>query len=270
MSGGPFRYNRAMRPAEREDTSRFIRRALALVVIAAAASGCAGVQPRGEPERPRIVVLDLAEVGPVLERVEAIAGERFELVSEREYRATARRLKARKMTPRHVAKVAGSLDAVAVVHARVRKKRRGRQSVTVWVRDGATGKVTETYRLTLRRDKLTRQGRRALDRKLLASVKAPPPPEPEAPPTADEAIAATAAEADKPDKSAKADKPDKSAKADKPDKSAKADKAGTGKPGKAGRPESAAAAEEEEDGPALAPVEEDERGQAIDDEMPPL
>src|SRR5690606_13425354 len=212
-------------------------RTLAVVLaVAMAASACGGAQVRGEEaNRPRVAIVGLKKVAAVRERVEEIAGRRFEIISEAEYRAAARRLKARKMTRRHVAKVAAHLGAVAVVHARVKKRRRGRQQVTVVVRDGESGKVIESYKLTVRRGTIARSGRRAVDHRLRTAVAPRPPPEPE------RAGATAAAEAPAPEGPAPEAAP--------PESDADADRA----------PDEAGA---EEEAP-LPPVQVDESGQAI-------
>jgi hypothetical protein len=228
--------------------------ALATIVLAI---GCGGVQPRGgAPSRPQVVILDLEDVEPVLVLVEEITARRFDVIPAERYWTMARRLKAEKITAKNVSRLASSLEAIAVVHATVKKRKRGRGAVTVFVRDGETGKVSETYRLQLRRGKIARADQRKLDRKFLATVEPPPEEMPEEEPEAPAKPEKTARK-DRPDKDAKPAKAEKTAKADKP---AKPDKAKAGKAGRA----------EEDRQPALTPVETDESGQAIDDEMPPM
>ena len=74
---------------------------------------------------------------------------RFALIDGAEYREAAKRMHAQRMTASNVAKVARSLDATAVVHGRVSGKG-SRQVVTLYVRDGKSGKVIEKHQLRVK------------------------------------------------------------------------------------------------------------------------
>jgi hypothetical protein len=202
-----------------------------MVVLVAA--GCAAGQrgAKESPSRPQVIVLDIeGAAGPVQARVEELTARRFDVITADAYWDAARRLKAKKLTRRNIARVASELGAVAVVHGKASGKKR-RQVVTIYVRAGDSGKLLERYRLTVKNGVVAKKGKRRLERKLLASVKAEaPPPEPAAD---DEAGAEETATAEAP-----------------------------------ARP--AAEAEEEEEEPPLPPVKYDESGQAVDDELPPM
>ena len=164
-------------------------------------------------------------------RVAELTARRFDVIDADTYWDTARRLKAKKLTRRNIAKVASELGAVALVHGKASGKKR-RQVVTIYVRAGDSGKLLERYRITVRNGVVAKKGKRRLERKLLARVKGTAPP---AEPAADE----------------------------------EAEGEETAAAAPAGKSETAAADEEEEE-PPLPPVKYDEEGQAVDDELPPM
>lgn len=213
-----------------------MRRLVWMGVVALVAAGCAGsAGSRKGPSRPQVVVLDIEGAGrPVQSRIEELTARRFDVIASDTYWDAARRLKAKKLTRRNIARVATDLGAVAVVHGKATGKKR-RQVVTIYVRDAESGKLLERYRLTVKNGKVAKKGRRQLERKLLARVKGAPPGEP----AADEEEAGEETAAAPPDK----------------------DKGGE---------ETAATKEEEEEEPPLPPVKYDESGQAVDDELPPM
>ena len=199
---------------------------LAAVLIA----GCAtGGRPKG-PSRPQVVVLSIGAGAEVQSRVEELVTRRFDIIDDAAYRDAARRLKAVKMTRKNIARVAGELGAIALVHGKATGKKK-RQVVTIYVRDAENGKLLERHRLTVRRGVVAKKGNRRLEKRLLAKVKGPPPPKPEEP--VEEEEPATAASEEPAEKTA------------------------------------AKPAEEEEE-PDLPPVQYDESGQAVDDEIPPM
>lgn len=143
---------------------------LALLV----AAGCAAGKSKG-PSRPQVVVLDIEGASaPVQARIEKLTARRFDVIDADTYWDAARRLKAKKLTRRNIARVATELGALAVVHGKATGKKR-RQVVTIYVRDAESGKLLERYRLTVRNGKVAKKGKRQLERKLLARVKGAPP-----------------------------------------------------------------------------------------------
>jgi hypothetical protein len=219
-----------------------------VALLGAAASGCAARQA----PRPTVVVLEVkGAADPVWQtRVAELAeARRLDVIPAERYWVTATRLRARPLTARNVARVAGILGATAVVHGRMtggkRHRKSRRQVVTLYVRDGESGRVVEKHRLLLRRGQPSRRGEAALERRLLASVA--PEPEPEAPPRrAPEAPPRRAPEAPPAPPPSRA-------------------KVVEAKPKPAGKARSARAPD-----PAPAPpVVYDEKGQAIDEEAPP-
>ena len=209
---------------------------LGLSALLIAGCGASGGGRSRDPSRPQVVVLDIegAAGGPVQSRIEELTRRRFDVIDAGTYWETARRLKADKLTRRNIAKVAGELDAVAVVHGKATGKKR-RQVVTIYVRDADSGKLLERHRLTVRNGVVAKKGKRRLERKLFARVKTPAAGEPgDDEEAGDEETAAEPA----------------------------GDTTAAKKPDEAG--------EEEEEEPPLPPVKYDDTGQAVDDELPPM
>lgn len=197
------------------------------------AAGCAAGSRSKGPSRPQVVVLDIEGAAPAVQaRIEELTARRFDVIDADTYWDAARRLKAKKLSRRNIARVATELGALAVVHGKSSGSKR-RQVVTIYVRDAERGKLLERYRLTVKNGKVAKKGKRQLERKLLARVKGPPPPA--EPAAAEEAGGEETASA--------------------------GDQAGD---------KTAAKAEDEEEEPPLPPVKYDEEGQAVDDEMPPM
>jgi hypothetical protein len=209
-----------------------MRHLVSIGIVALCTSACAtGGKPKAS-SRPQVVVLDIEGASaPVQTRVEELTARRFDVIDADTYWDAARRLKAKKLTRRNIARVASELGAVALVHGKATGKKR-RQVVTVYVRAGDSGKLLERYRLTVRNGVVAKKGKRRLERKLLARVKGTAPPAEQADEEADSEETATAATAP-------------------------------------ARAEGAPAADEEEE-PPLPAVKYDEEGQAVDDELPPM
>ncbi|HKE20140.1 MAG TPA: hypothetical protein VKB80_34940 [Kofleriaceae bacterium] len=221
----------------------------ATAAVAITGAGCAGAQRGGEEQAPAVVVLEVrgAQDARWQERVEELAtARRIDVIPADRYWVMARRLRAEPLTARNVARVAASLGASAVVHGRLSGKKR-HQVVTIYVRDGHSGRVVEKHRVRLGRGRPAARSEAALERRLLASV-APTPPEP--------ALRARPASPPAPAPAAAAEPPAREEPA--PPRTARASAAAT--PPTA-RPEP---------GPPAPPppVKYDERGQAIDDETP--
>lgn len=209
---------------------------LALLV----AAGCAAAGTSKGPSRPQVVVLDIEGASaPVQSRIEKLTARRFDVIDSDTYWDAARRLKAKKLTRRNIARVATELGALAVVHGKATGKKR-RQVVTIYVRDAESGKLLERYRLTVRNGKVAKKGKRQLERKLLARVKGPPPP----------AEPAAAEEASDEEETAAAEP--------------------AGDKGAGDKTAAAKGEAEEEEEPPLPPVKYDDSGQAVDDELPPM
>ncbi|HUS64131.1 MAG TPA: hypothetical protein VMZ28_06290 [Kofleriaceae bacterium] len=218
-------------------------RPLLILLLAAGACGSGNRPGSSSSEQPQVVYLgvDGAKDPRVDQRVEELIRRRFDIIDRDTYMEKARELDAEKITRKNLAKVTSELGAVALVHGSAKGKK-----VTVFVRDQRRGKIVERYKLTLRKGVLAKKSDRALDKRLLASVKIPkkkkkkkkeeeeeepPPPPPE---EEEEAVAEK-----------------------EPKKERKKEKAPV-------------AEEEEQDEDPPPKIEVDESGQAIDDEVPPM
>lgn len=210
----------------------------ALLLVAA----CGGARSRSDSSRPQVVFLGVegARDPRVDARVEELVNRRFDIIDRDTYFEEARSLGAEKMTRKNIAKVATSLGAVAFVHGSARGKSKRRQSVTIFVREPKGGKIKERYKLSVRHGVLAKKSDRALEKRLLVSVKAPVAPPPTEPTGSEDDEVAT-------------------------QKSTKDDEAAAKSAPPKGAPPTA---EEDEDPPPA--VEYDGSGQAIDDEMPPM
>ena len=155
-----------------------MRRLVGMGLVALVASGCGGAGGRSHskgPSRPQVVVLDIEGAGqPVQARIEELTARRFDVIPADAYWDAARKLKAKKLSRRNIARVATDLGAVAVVHGKATGKKR-RQVVTIYVRDAESGKLLERYRITVKNGVVAKKGKRQLERKLLARVKGAPP-----------------------------------------------------------------------------------------------
>lgn len=219
-----------------------MNRLVSVVLVALLAGGCAASARShrgGGSERPQVVLLDIEGAepgGPVQARIEEIARKRFDVIDAAAYWEAADKLEAKKLSRKNIARVATELGAVAVIHGKATGKKR-RQVVTVYVRDARSGKLLERYRLTVKNGAIAKKGKRQLDHKLLARVKAPAAqPAAEEPPETETAAAEPAAGEKEGAKTAAAGKQ----------------------------------ADDEEEEPPLPPVKYDDNGQAVDDELPPM
>lgn len=135
-------------------------------------SGCgaAAFGRGGEPERPKIVVLNVKGGKAVRGDIVNLLQAEYPLVPRKRYVRTARSLKATKLRARHITKVSAELGVSAVVSGRV--KRRGkRRYLYVTVYDGASGVKIERFRVRLTRKRtLTKKGSAQLEGKLMAAL----------------------------------------------------------------------------------------------------
>lgn len=112
--------------------------------------------------KPSVVVLVKgARSARVRKMVENTLARSYDLVPGKRYHRTARRLKARRMKTRHIARVAKRLGADAVLHGTLVRKGK-RYKLRMHLRDGSTGKTLERFTLTLRSRQLRKRDRRAL------------------------------------------------------------------------------------------------------------
>ncbi len=212
--------------------------------------------------------------------IEDLLGERYDVVSGKRYRKAAKRLRAQKLKPSHVAKVAAKLGVDAVVTGTLKRKGKKRYLLKLRLRDGATGKTLEKFTLKLRSRKKLRSSH---EEELIAGFSpmldemAPPADDIEeedevedeaGPIDSDEAVAAREeSEAAPTKRKAKREKIASAApkKAKKPSKKAKVKKAKV-KKAKVKKAAPAPAPKEEE--PEAFDIRYDDDGQILDDEVP--
>jgi TolB-like protein len=238
-----------------------LRRAPLLVglVVLVVGASCAGLQPVEESAQAKKTVVLLEFRGPegakVRDAVMAALTERYQLVPDQEYQRAARRLKARRMRPAHVAKVAEELGIDAVIHGKIRRRRGRRLAVVVTVRDGTTGEVLTDIDAELERRKVDEQAGPAVRDKLMAVVdEIAPRPTPSEPPADNRPGVGNQVIVDKGDRPGRTKQDTAGPPAHSRDRA---------KP----RPKAAAAE------PAAEPsfeLDVDDRGQVIDDEAPPM
>ena len=113
-----------------------------------------------------VVVLDGPRSAAMRKKVERMLAEHYRIVPTAKYRRTARRLRARKMRNRDVARVASKIGADAVLHGVVRRKGKRRFRLAVSLHDGTTGKSLKRFTLPLGSRKLRKPAQRELAGKL--------------------------------------------------------------------------------------------------------
>lgn len=115
----------------------------------------------------RVIVLDVEgpRTGGLEKSLRGIVAERNELVSPRTYRVTARKLRAKSRSARHVARVATRLDADAVVDSELERHRRG-YMLRIRVRDGDDGRIIKKLAVSLSNRRLSPR----LQRKLAGKI----------------------------------------------------------------------------------------------------
>lgn len=145
------------------------RSRLAAALVIAVAIGLLSTPARAQ-ERS-LVILDFSgsRAARYRDEVVKIVERDNQVISATRYAKLARKLKARKLTARNVAKVCGKLDAGGVLSGKV--KRRGkRYTIELSLRDGATGTEQGTAKVTVRGARLSRAERNELRRELLALI----------------------------------------------------------------------------------------------------
>lgn len=257
-----------------------VRFAIAIAILALAAS-CGGAQrPSGPRADVHLVVLDIKHAGEAVRAtVVDILAERYDVVDDGEYRRTASEMGARTMRARHVAKVTKRLGLDAVAYGvLIGEKERKTRTLRLTVREGGTGKLLSRFTLPVKRGRISRT---KLSKKLIAVLdQIAPDPEDAAPERDEDEIADEEMAEDDP--RARTPEPADEESFDEPVE--RASKRGGDGDEDARRPPPArprkssarrrAPAEdpeidEEPDAPPLPDVKVDEDGQAIDDELPP-
>lgn len=126
---------------------------------------------RGHADRVKIAVVEFSgpRAGALQAAVEDAIETQHELVPGERYTRVANKLKARKPTPRNVARVAKRLGAGAVLTGEVARRRKTYE-LTLSLRRASDGELVGTIELSSRKPKLSRQARRKLQRELARLV----------------------------------------------------------------------------------------------------
>lgn len=136
-----------------------------------AADPVAVEEPAPEPVNPRVVVvLDGPRSAAMRKKVERMLAEHYRIVPTTKYRKTARRLKARKMRDRDVARVASKIGADAVLHGVVSRKGKKRFKLAISLHDGSTGKSLKRFTLPLGSRNLGKPDQRQLASELMPAL----------------------------------------------------------------------------------------------------
>jgi hypothetical protein len=167
-----------------------------LLIIAALAAGmCTPALAR-----KRVVVLDVegARNSKIERSLADLVGEQATVLPSTEYRKTARKLKATKLSPEQVARVAARMDADGVLESLIVADK-GRYLLRLRLREGTSGRTIKKIALHLRSPSLTGTMEDALAERLSAAIAGLPRLESieEADGDADEEVAAVPAPARK-------------------------------------------------------------------------
>ena len=135
---------------------------VALCVLLAASSAFA---------KKRVVVLNFTgpQGGKAAAAVASAVKKRHTVVSSAQYTKAEKRLKAKKQTDKNVAKVAAEIQVDAVISG-VIKKKAGKFTLTVSVREGASGKVKGSAKIALRGAKIDQRAKDDIDAEVVPLV----------------------------------------------------------------------------------------------------
>ena len=134
-----------------------------LVLGACAAMGARSSRP-SQANEPASVAIAIKgkNATKVRSAIERELAKRYSVVPGKQYETAARRLKARKLNAKQVAKVAADLGVDAVLTGTLRKKGKKRYLLAMSLREGGTGKVVERFTLELKSRKLRSSDRATL------------------------------------------------------------------------------------------------------------
>jgi hypothetical protein len=167
--------------------NRFLAACIAAVFVLAAGADVASA-------KNSVVVLKFS--GPrgrsLQKGVEALVKKKAKLVPESKFKRQQKRLRARKINQRDVAKVAQSMELHGVIIGKVSRKR-GRYRLRVTLRAGADGAIVEDVTVNLgRKPRLTARAKKDIRRKIVGAI--PDLPDPIAEPEEEEEVAVDDAE----------------------------------------------------------------------------
>jgi hypothetical protein len=121
--------------------------------------------------KKRVVVLNFTgpQGGKAAAAVASAVKKRHTVVSSAQYTKAEKRLKAKKQTDKNVAKVAAEIQVDAVISG-VIKKKAGKFTLTVSVREGASGKVKGSAKIALRGAKIDQRAKDDIDAEVVPLV----------------------------------------------------------------------------------------------------
>jgi hypothetical protein len=120
----------------------------------------------------RVAVLPLAgkRARAIDKALTRVVRQRYEVVPGKRYRKAARKLKAKSSRAKHIRKVARKLDLDAVVESVLKKRGKKRYELKIRLLAGDTGKELSSFKMKLKRRRLSGNDERRLQRKLYAAL----------------------------------------------------------------------------------------------------
>jgi outer membrane biosynthesis protein TonB len=146
------------------------------LLIVAALAGVMCTQGIASAAKKRVVVLDVEGArNKNLERsLSDLVGEEAKVLPSTDYRKLAKKLKATKLSPDHVAKVAAKLEADGVLESLIIAEG-GRYTLRLRLREGGSGRTIKKIALKLRAPELSGKMEDALADRLLGAIADLPP-----------------------------------------------------------------------------------------------
>lgn len=132
-----------------------------LALVVGASLLCSFAITDAHADKLALVPFNGPKAAAMQREVASAVPRRHKLIGASRYARTARRLKARKPTGANVKKVAARLKADGVIIGST-KRAGGKYKLTVWLRDGATGKVVGSVNLQSKRARLSKAQKRKL------------------------------------------------------------------------------------------------------------
>jgi len=121
----------------------------------------------------RVVVLDFSGPKGAAFRSEILklAKPNADIIPSRRYELTSKKVRRYRENPKGVSEVAERIDVDGIITGRV-KRRRGRYTLTVRMREGVTGEyIGREIEVTLRRPRVTGKARKRLSRQLRSAIR---------------------------------------------------------------------------------------------------
>lgn len=146
--------------------------------------GLVAADARADGRRVAVLEFEGAKADEWQKAVTGLIGRRHDVVPARTFQKTARRLRARDLSERNVARVSSALDIDGVIEGYVERED-GRYVLRLRLREGATGKTVRKFTLRMSSPRFKSKTKRQLTEKLDAAIVDLPPLD-EVPPGVDE------------------------------------------------------------------------------------